>query len=122
GIAYRGSAAGTARNNICNNNNSAGIRVEEGAEPKLEANTCQQNGENGIAFSGIAGGTASNNICTGNKGKGIAVGEQAKPVLRANGGGMTEHSVLCFSARRRVPRIAANNHKYLANLHVGQSV
>lgn len=45
GIAYWGSAAGTARDNVCNNNVGYGISVIEQAKPQLENNRCKQNGE-----------------------------------------------------------------------------
>jgi parallel beta-helix repeat protein len=84
GIAYFGSASGTARNNLCTANGLHGIEVNEQAQPTLEGNTCRENEWSGIAYFGNAGGVARNNECIGNGKDGIYVDSTACPMLRDN--------------------------------------
>jgi parallel beta-helix repeat protein len=64
GIAYFGSASGTARNNLCTANELHGIGVNEQAQPTLEGNTCRENKQSGIAYFGSASGTARRTTCS----------------------------------------------------------
>ncbi|MDW8243575.1 MAG: right-handed parallel beta-helix repeat-containing protein, partial [Thermogemmata sp.] len=83
GIAYHGSAAGTAQNNLCAANEKNGIYVEGGAHPDLLNNRCENN-MYGIAYRGFAAGTAKNNVCVGNAEYGISVSDDARPQLSNN--------------------------------------
>jgi parallel beta-helix repeat protein len=84
GIAYLGSASGTARNNLCTANGLDGIGVYDQAQPTLEGNTCRENMVDGISYQNNAGGVARNNECIGNGEDGIYVDSTACPMLRDN--------------------------------------
>jgi parallel beta-helix repeat protein len=77
-------AAGTARQNTCTANESAGIYVGEQAHPILEANICQNNKTDGISYWNEAAGIARNNQCLNNGEDGIYADPTTKPQLKDN--------------------------------------
>lgn len=96
GIAYLGSAMGTACRNACSDNQGHGIYLDEQAQPLLEANTCQANQQDGIHYEGHSTATARRNMCAGNNGCGIGVYQQARPTLEANTCQANGHSGIGF--------------------------
>ena len=72
GIYFATGSRGTARDNICEENDRDGIDVI-GAYPDLENNRCISNKEDGIYFALGANGKAIENICKGNGNFGIQV-------------------------------------------------
>lgn len=72
GISFSGGSHGTARDNICEENDRDGIDVIS-ADPELENNRCISNKEDGIYFGPGAHGKAIENICKGNGNHGIQV-------------------------------------------------
>ena len=115
GIAYVGTASGSARNNTCRANGAYGIAVGERAGPTLDTNTCERNKQGGIAYVGLAAGTARNNICRDNSNSGIFVGEQAQPTLEANTceqnkyNGITYGGSAAGTARNNTCRVNSNS-------------
>jgi parallel beta-helix repeat protein len=72
GICFSTGSHGTARDNICEENDRDGIEVI-GADPELANNRCISNKEDGIYFGVGAHGKAIENICKGNGNHGIQV-------------------------------------------------
>jgi parallel beta-helix repeat protein len=72
GISFATGSHGTARDNICEENDRDGIDVI-GADPDLENNRCISNKEDGIYFALGANGKAIENICKENGNYGIQV-------------------------------------------------
>jgi parallel beta-helix repeat protein len=64
GIFYFGTAAGSARNNMCRGNEERGIDVREQAQPVLVGNTWEGNTYDGIFYFATAAGSARNNRCS----------------------------------------------------------
>jgi parallel beta-helix repeat protein len=74
GIRFTTASRGTARDNICEENDRDGMDVI-GASPDLENNRCTSNKEDGIYFALGADGKAIENICKENGNYGIHVND-----------------------------------------------
>jgi parallel beta-helix repeat protein len=84
GIRYSGTASGTALRNECKGNGLSGIIITEKSQPALEDNVCCENQRAGIRYSGTASGTALRNECKGNGLSGIIIAEKSQPALEDN--------------------------------------
>ena len=96
GMAFLGSAGGTARRNTCSDNQAHGIYLGEQAQPLLEANTCQANQQDGIHCEGQSTAMARRNVCTGNGNCGIGVHQYAQPTLESNTCQANIHSGIAY--------------------------
>jgi parallel beta-helix repeat protein len=84
GIVFNGRAQGTVRQNEACGNGRYGILIRQDAAPVLEANRCLANKVAGLYYAGYAAGTAWYNEASSNEMHGIFVTEQAGPVLDTN--------------------------------------
>jgi parallel beta-helix repeat protein len=84
GIAYGGSAGGTAQNNSFSANEFSGIDVLDQAQPTLQAITCKENQQSGIYVGGQAQPTLDANSCRKNTRDGIAFRGQAGGIALGN--------------------------------------
>jgi hypothetical protein len=85
GIQFTGDAAGSAQDNVCEENGNAGIAVSERAHPALRGNSCRRNAQVGIGYFGAGSGLARENTCEAHQRAGIYVGGAAQPLLERNG-------------------------------------
>lgn len=81
GILFAGQAGGTARRNVTDSNRLHGLFVQGASSPTLEANHCCVNRWSGVTVAGTSEASLRDNECGGNGRHGIVACQQSRPVV-----------------------------------------